>query len=439
VTLQRPRAGITLLGLVVVAAVWALVPEGSTLAFHGGFLLASLGTAAVVAGVVSAPRSPVAAVLGWGPIRGLGRISYGVYLWYWPVLLVMTTRRTHLGGYELFAAQMAVIITIAAVSYTLVETPIRRGVALSTWRGLVSIPVAVGASLVVAQAATFVPPAVASVPLNVHASLASSDLPPVKVLLVGDSMAGTLGVGLGLMAPSYGTQLINEGSPGCSISTTGMVRVLWYILPPGKPCQTADPSALFSRWRAWVDNYNPDVVVYLARSDLLDQQVNGKWTQPGQPLFDQYFSQRLRQAIDVLDSKGAAVVLLTTPYDNGGDAASGSAVPEDDPRRVVVVNMAIQDAARSAAMDSSGADVSALDLAGELSPQGRFTMQVNGVDMRCRDGIHITPAGGEQLARSLLPLFVAAGRAHQRTSPQGAWSGTPPPTIPSWYSRLPCE
>jgi peptidoglycan/LPS O-acetylase OafA/YrhL len=435
---RRAWAGLAVLGVSAVAAMWGLVPEGSTLAFHGGFLLASLAVAAVVAGVVRAPRGPVAAALGWGPIRYVGRISYGVYLWYWPVLLVMTTQRVHLSGYALFAAQVAVIITFAALSYKLVETPIRRG-ALPSWRGLVSVPVAVCASLVVAQVATFTPPSVASVPISRHVSLVSDGTRPVKVLLVGDSMAGTLGVGVGQMAPRYGIQLMNEGSPACSVSTTGLVKVLWYTVPPGKPCQTTDPDALFTQWRDWVDAYNPDVVVYLARSDLFDQQVNGQWTQPGQAQFDQYLRQRLQQAIGVLSSKGAAVVLLTTPYYDSGDVATGSQLPEDDPARVTIDNTIIRSAAQSEGLSSGGANVSVFDLGGALSPQGHFTQDVNGVDMRCSDGVHITALGGEQLAGSLLPRLDALGRSHEQTSPQGAWSGPPPPTVPAWYGQLPCN
>jgi peptidoglycan/LPS O-acetylase OafA/YrhL len=436
--LRRALAGLAVVGVIAVAAMWGLVPERSTLAFHGGFLLASLATAAVVAGVVQAPRGPVAAALAWRPIRYVGRISYGVYLWYWPVLLVMTTQRVHLSGYALFGAQVAVIITIAAISYKLVETPIRRG-ALPSWRGLVSIPVAVAASLVVAQVATFTPPSVASVPLSRNVSLVSDGATPVKVLLVGDSMAGTLGVGLGQMAPRYGIQLMNEGSPACSASTTGLVKVLWYTVPPGKPCQTGDPDALFTQWRAWVDAYNPDVVVYLARSDVFDQQVNGQWTQPGQPLFDQYFAQRLQQAIGVLDSKGASVVLLTTPYYDSGDAPTGSSLPEDDPARVTLDNAMIRSAVQSAEAGSSGAQVSVFDLGGYLSPGGHFAQDVNGVDMRCSDGVHITALGGEQVAGTLLPRLAVLGRTHEQASPQGTWSGPPPPAVPTWFSQLPCN
>ena len=77
-------AGLAVVGVAGTALLWWRVPETSSLAFHGGFLLASLAAAAVVAGAVQAPASPVPRVLGWGPVRALGRISYGVYLWYSP-------------------------------------------------------------------------------------------------------------------------------------------------------------------------------------------------------------------------------------------------------------------------------------------------------------------------------------------------------------------
>ena len=41
------------------------------------------------------------------PLPQWGRISYGVYLWYWPVLLVMSGQRLHWGVYPLFLARVA--------------------------------------------------------------------------------------------------------------------------------------------------------------------------------------------------------------------------------------------------------------------------------------------------------------------------------------------
>ena len=63
--------------------------------------------------------------LSWGPVVELGRISYGTYLWHWPVIVVVG----RLGDFT--AVQMAAIAVVAssamaALSATMVEQPLRR-------------------------------------------------------------------------------------------------------------------------------------------------------------------------------------------------------------------------------------------------------------------------------------------------------------------------
>ena len=57
----------------------------------------------------------------------------------------------------------------------------------------------------------------------------------MRVLLVGDSVAGSLGVGLARRRARYDVQLVNEGSPGCSVAMDQQIKVLWYTIPPGTP------------------------------------------------------------------------------------------------------------------------------------------------------------------------------------------------------------
>ena len=46
------------------------------------------------------------------------------------------------------------------------------------------------------------------------------------------------------------------------------VRVLCYTVAPDAPCDVnKNPDTLLDTWRTWVDAYNPDVVVYLARGE----------------------------------------------------------------------------------------------------------------------------------------------------------------------------
>ena len=136
-------------GAAVVVLMWRSVAETSALAFHGGFAIVALGAAAVVLCVSQLPRHPLALGIGIAPLRYVGRISYGMYLWYWPVLLVLTPGRAHLDGVSLLAVRILVIVVVAGLSFRFVETPIQHG-ALRQWRPWVLVPVA--ASLVAALA-----------------------------------------------------------------------------------------------------------------------------------------------------------------------------------------------------------------------------------------------------------------------------------------------
>ena len=138
------------------AALWATTSETSTFAFSGGFLVASLAAGGVVLGCAVAPRSLVVRILELPPLPQWGRISYGVYLWYWPVLLVMTGQRLHWGVYPLFLARVGITVAIAAISYDLVEMPIRRG-ALRHWRSWIAAPVGAAAAIGAVFVSTLLP------------------------------------------------------------------------------------------------------------------------------------------------------------------------------------------------------------------------------------------------------------------------------------------
>ncbi len=464
-------------GLVAAGAVglmWVRVPYGSWLAFHGGFLLVSLACAAVVASVIKAPEGPVPQALAVWPLRSLGRISYGVYLWYWPVLLVVSQSRTGLGLWPLFGWRVAITVTLAAISYFLVEQPIRRG-ALPWRRALVAAPLTAGLAFGVAALGTSVAAAALVRPGSALAadtvSARSGDAAPapapaggaVKVLLVGDSLAGTLGVGLGAEAPRYGVQLMNYGTPQCSVSMDQEFQVLWYRLTPASPCQPGHPDALLRRWQQIVDAYNPDVVVYLGRGEQFDQEVGGRWGHLGQRWFDEWVATRFRQAVGVLGSRGAAVVLMLPAVSDSGEAAHLTAV-EDQPERVVIDSSIIDGIAARAQMaadkvvsgGSAGAarptpappapvtglagpsSVTTFDLATILSPGDHFAPSIGGTVMRCSDGVHFTPAAGSVVATKLFPVLVPLGRQHHDTDPGGHWPGNPPPSDPSWTSELNC-
>ncbi|MCH8850377.1 MAG: acyltransferase [Chloroflexi bacterium] len=112
---------------------WIVTPENSQLLYRGGFLLLALAVAVVIVAAVAPKGGILTNVLSFAPLRGLGLISYGVYLWHWPVYLVLTPERIGWDGHQLFAVRVLATLAIAIASYRIVEMPFRRG-GLWRWR-----------------------------------------------------------------------------------------------------------------------------------------------------------------------------------------------------------------------------------------------------------------------------------------------------------------
>jgi hypothetical protein len=166
---------------------------------------------------------------------------------------------------------------------------------------------------------------------------------PVKVLLVGDSIAGSLGVGLAL-----------------------------------------------------------------ARGETFDQVVGGQWQNLGLAPFDRYV-EPLPPGGGVLGSRGASVVLMTTPYYDSGVPPAG------------------------------GGRVYVFDLNTVVSPGRQYAASIGPVNVRCTDGVHFTRSGGIYVGIRLAPELAAPGQAHAAASPGGTWPGSLPPSTPSWFQKLPCQ
>ena len=134
---------------VVVGVAFAAVSEfDAALYTHGGFLRIGLATAVLI---TAATRPGVTAtLLATAPIAALGRRSYGLYLYHWPVFVL--GRELPGPGFVRGVLCLALTLLLTEVSYRGLERPIRRG-ALRTAAARLALPRAsVSAQLGVATA-----------------------------------------------------------------------------------------------------------------------------------------------------------------------------------------------------------------------------------------------------------------------------------------------
>lgn len=95
--------------------------------YRGGLLLCSLLTAIAIAVLVH-PISWISKVFELPPFVWIGKWSYSMYLWHFPIILLLTPTNMQGGTpWWLCLIELALVIGISAFSYFFVENPIRHG------------------------------------------------------------------------------------------------------------------------------------------------------------------------------------------------------------------------------------------------------------------------------------------------------------------------
>ncbi|MBL5973967.1 MAG: acyltransferase [Candidatus Leucobacter sulfamidivorax] len=142
--LQPVTFGGAALGLGVLAWLAFSLREGSPESFAWGFQLASLA-ALLAVWSVTRPGALVGRLLDAAPLRWVGERSYGIYLWHWPVLVLLAAAPTPWGRdpdarWITGVLALAITMPLAILSYRFVEQPVRRHGLLRSLRALVRTP-----------------------------------------------------------------------------------------------------------------------------------------------------------------------------------------------------------------------------------------------------------------------------------------------------------
>lgn len=117
---------ISLISIATLITIMIYTSEYNTWLYRGGFLLvAILGIIIIISS--GKQHTVMAKLLSFKPVVFIGKISYSLYLWHFPIL-VLTTPVSEIGNPNIFYVILRVILTfiVAIISYVFVETPIRK-------------------------------------------------------------------------------------------------------------------------------------------------------------------------------------------------------------------------------------------------------------------------------------------------------------------------
>lgn len=122
-------------GLVLIIGMSVCLKGDTTTPERGGIALASVAALPVLLAAVC-PQTDVARMLTWRPAVFLGERSYGVYLWHWPLIVLLGSPTDgSAGGVARGAAELCAPILLASLSRRWIATPAQRisRAGLRTW------------------------------------------------------------------------------------------------------------------------------------------------------------------------------------------------------------------------------------------------------------------------------------------------------------------
>ncbi|HWJ63467.1 MAG TPA: acyltransferase family protein [Acidimicrobiales bacterium] len=406
----RHAAGVV--AALALAVAWWRLDGSSGLAYQ---LLPLIGVAGalVVASVADRRHpGPVGRILNVPGLPALGRISYGVYLYHWPIFLVLDHERTGLDGWVLTAVRIAATVAVAAASYHYVEEPIRtrRWFAGRTGRA------AVVAGAAIAVIALFASTLGASSTGDLGGPPGFMDQSSVPgapvVVLAGDSVPLLLGAELAKQKDDLGVSVVNRSAPGCHLlAGLGPIRGT-----EGDVRDDVSDCADGDFYRKVVNDFHPDASVVLF-GEFPNQavEINGDWTMPCDEAYLSALRLELDDLVGDLRSDGAPVILLTAP----GTSLSWvlDSVEPGMPERVACTNQVLYDLA------DATPGVSVIDLASYICPPGEACKtEIDGVDLR-EDGLHFKGPGARAVNNWLIPQVTAIAQTARSQRQQTSTTG----------------
>ena len=436
------RIGLPLAGLVAFAVQswwWWSLPQDTWWLYRGGFAFYAVLSCVVIT-AVAMPTGPLAALCGLWALRWIGVRSYGIYLIHWPIYLTVWQTWPDLARVWATCLAIGTTMVIATALFRWLERPVRRSVWPASGRGVGVTAIATATVLVAiilplpgstgetkidfeqalaefnevgngastsAEATGPEPPAAsapaAAAPAAAAPTSGPATPPPMRIAIFGDSTALTAGVGFYPHAIRAGLATFSPGDVvlGCGVSRFEQSRVD-VVIRPREECR--DWRTL---WPTLVDAGGIDVALLMSSVWELPDSVlaDGTAGAIGDPAIDAFIRAEFTDAVDVLASTGALVVLVNTPpFGSQSDDGRNEYVDRQyDPQRTARLNELLAEVAAS-----RPGTAAVLDLASALADR------VEDRSLR-PDGVHYDQAEFAEFTESW--FMPELRRIHDRLRP----------------------
>jgi len=406
--------------------------------------LVTIASAVLVAAVVHPWATGARVVFSSRPMVEIGKRSYGLYLWSWPIMRICDAYK---GSWPKFLLAAVLTVPVSELCYRFVESPIRAGALGNWWNGRQRrdwslITACIGVSTVVlagslvfffgsadkvfdaakdtSSGVVFDPNAVGATSTTAAGSVSTDPIAtdesttststgptvpvtaavlPRHLVIVGDSTAHSLAVNLPEGIES--TFMINDGSvEGCSVYSAGTA-----VSTQGFKRSFSGCGSWVQQWVSAAQEVNAEVaLVVIGAWDVFDVKLGTGVVAFDSPTVDQRFTDGLQQGIDALTAIGVKVALLEVPCMRPKDVegAGTPALPErGNDTRVAHVNELLKSMAAKNAATTTFVP----------GPQQYCTDESIATSLAYRwDGVHAYKPGAkltfEAIAQALLTIPV---------------------------------
>jgi peptidoglycan/LPS O-acetylase OafA/YrhL len=417
---------------------WYAATGTSPRYYYGGSVLYAALACVVIAGALQV--GPLRAGLGITPLAWIGRLSYGLYLFHWPIIVWLVPARVHIDGFALDALRVVVTFVAATISFYLIELPIReRRLPRLPWkqtevfdkgrvnskrsvmRWLALPMIAISLTIVVTSASGATPPPsymtgvkppkadfiwnygdplYCGTPQPAEMKEATSqarelgtpktDQPTkdVRILLLGDSTACSFYPGLKAVGNEVGAQVQQAAVFGCGMASGYITTTRGeQITPNSQRC----PEMVRGFQVPAIKAMRPDIVVWMSLWEKSDIISHGKTLVSGTPEWDAEMLRRMDAELKRVTKYGAKVAMLMIPPPAPNEAEGTS---NDSTREVDVASYQRLDRIQRKFAALHPGSVVLVDLADRVCPGGApCPEEVRGVRLR-PDGRHFTPTAG---------------------------------------------